>query len=69
MAAYNLFTAPAQRSTNLMVDGYYYGRLRQANNKWVFDGNKYDLQELAEWFGEQAESIVRESSIHKQAIS
>jgi hypothetical protein len=25
---------------HLMIDGYYYGRLRQANEKWVLDTNK-----------------------------
>lgn len=38
---------------HLMINGYYYGRLRYSPNGWIFDGNaKGDMfAGLAEFFG------------------
>ena len=34
----------------LMINKYYYGRLRYSERGWVFDGDQF--KELAEFFGE-----------------
>jgi hypothetical protein len=33
----------------LMINKYYYGRLRMSDRGWVFDG---DFKDLAQYFGE-----------------
>jgi hypothetical protein len=43
---------------HLMVDGFYYGRLRIANDRWVLDTNKRStgMEMLSEYLGRSVKS-------------
>ena len=45
---------------HLMVNNYYWGRLRMANDKWVFDPTpkSQGMEVLADWMRKKVESIV-----------
>jgi hypothetical protein len=43
---------------HLMIDKFYYGRLRKANGAWVFDpANGSQMKELAGFFGARVEGL------------
>ena len=43
---------------HLMIDDYYYGRLRMTDGRWFFDGNKHGMEDLADYFGDYVTAWV-----------